>query len=196
MARCGARQGLVLAVAMSLSLAMIGCTPKAGGAPSVNPTVAPSPAPTLESPQERQVRRDYEAAEAAYRAVTAELNRVAAAGGTNAATAKMLATATDDYLAFQLRSLQSAKKKGWRTFGTTRIVGVARRGWSSREIGLTTCEDNSKVRILDKHGRDVTPDSNRRYVQTLTVKTVASRWKVAAATTQRVPDFESRDCGT
>jgi hypothetical protein len=196
LARCGAREGLALALAISLSLAIISCTPNAGGAPSVNPTIAPSPVPTLESPQERQVRRDYEAAETAYRAVTAEVDRLAAAGGTEAATARMRETATDEYLTFQLESLQYAKEKGWRTQKPTRIVGVGRRGWSSREIGLTACEDNSEVRIIDRRGRDVTPDSVRRYVQTLTVKKVDSRWKVSMATTQQVPNFKSRDCGT
>lgn len=163
------------------------------------PNATASPSSTItrdgESVREKRERQDYESAERAYRSITGEVDRLAAAGGASEPTALMRATATGAYLEFQMESLRIAKKKGWRTTGPTNIVGIARRGWSSTSISLSSCEDNSKIRVLNRYNRDVTPKSSRRYIQNLTIKRVDKSWKVATATTQVVPDFQNRDCG-
>ncbi len=72
------------------------CSPDQAPANTPTPTlVATTPA---ESQIERQMRLDYEAAEEAYRANTAEQDRLYQAGGATKATAVLKATATGAYL--------------------------------------------------------------------------------------------------
>ena len=63
------------------------------------PTASPTP---TESEIERQMRLDYEAAEAAYRASIAEGDRLARRGGVRKATPALKAVATGDYLRLQI----------------------------------------------------------------------------------------------
>lgn len=188
---CGTSRAVLLAVGLLIAA---GCTPNDSILPSPTPSVSLASPSSAGSSQEAQVLRDYDAAEGAYRSMTAEVDRLAASGGASSATPVMRDTASGQYLAFQLDGLQIAKKRGWRTLEPTTIVGVARLGWSPRRIRLTACEDNSGVRIVNKTGRDVTPESSRRYVQVLAIDKIADRWKVTAASTTEVSNFKDREC--
>jgi hypothetical protein len=162
-------------------------------------TSPPSPTPAATTPTEsqieRQMRLDYEAAEQAYRASTLEQDRMYRAGGTTKASPALKATATGSYLRITLQSLREVRKSGWHANGNTEIVGVVRDGgWRPGRVGLTSCEDNSAVRFLDRTGEDVTPNVERRYVQKLTVVRVTERWKVSTANSTRVHSFEGQPC--
>jgi hypothetical protein len=107
----------------------------------------------------------------------------------------MRATATDSYLRVTLEALRRIKKAGWHATGTTEVVGVvAHGGWKENEVGLTSCEDSSVVRFFDRSGKDVTPSTNRRYVQALKVVKRSGRWKVSEAITAKVSSFEGQPC--
>jgi hypothetical protein len=169
------------------------CTPE----PASTSTSSPTPAATTptESQIERQMRLDYEAAEKAYRENRAEQARLYQTGGTTKATPAMRATATDSYLRITLEALRRIKSAGWHATGTTKIVGVAANGgWREDEVGLTSCEDSSVVRFFDRSGKDVTPSTNRRYVQALKVVKRNGQWKVSEAVTTKVTNFEGHLC--
>jgi hypothetical protein len=168
--------------------------------PDQAPASTPSPTPiattAAESQIERQMRLDYEAAEEAYRANRAEQARLYQAGGTTKATSVMKATATASYLRITVEALRRIKKAGWHSTGTTEIVDVAANGgWRENEVGLTSCEDSSVVRFFDRSGKDVTPATNRRYVQALRVVKLDGRWKVSKAVTTKVNSFQGQPCG-
>jgi hypothetical protein len=165
--------------------------------PSSISTPVPTSAATTptESQIERQERLDYEAAEEAYRASTLEQDRIYRAGGATKASPALKATTTGSYLRITLESLREVHKSGWHAKGHTEIVGVVRDGgWRPDQVGLTSCEDNSAVRFLDRTGDDVTPNVERRYVQKLTVVRVNERWKVSTASSTRVHSFEGQPC--
>jgi hypothetical protein len=171
---------------------VVACTPEQAIAPSLTPA---SSTPT-ESQIERQMRLDYEAAETAYRASTAEQDRLYQAGGVTKPTAALRATATSSYLRITLKSLREVHRSGWHAKGNTKIIGVARTGgWRAGRVGLTSCEDNTAIRFIDRAGEDVTPKTERRYVQELTVVKVTERWKVSTANSTRVHSFEDQPCG-
>jgi hypothetical protein len=184
---------------VSVGAAVACCALAAACTPQPAPISTTSPTPTATTPTEsqieRQMRLDYEAAEKAYRANKAEQARLYLAGGTTKATSTMRATATGSYLRITLEALQRIRKVGWQASGTTEIVGVvANGGWREKEVGLTSCEDSSVVRFHDRTGKDVTPSSNRRYVQVLKVVKRSGQWKVSEAISTRVTNFEGQPC--
>jgi len=187
------RRGFVRVGAVVACCALVaGCTP-------AQPASAPPPTPAITTPTEsqieRQMRLDYEAAEQAYRANRAEQGRLYKAGGITEATPEMRATATASYLRITLKALRRIKTAGWQATGTTEVVGVvANGGWKENEVGLTSCEDSSVVRFIDGSGNDVTPSTNRRYVQALKVVKLRGRWKVSTAVTTKVNSFKGQPC--
>jgi len=188
------RRGLVtVGAAVACCALTSACTPDP--APGATPSPTPVSAAPTESQIERQIRLDYEAAEAAYRASTSEQNRLYRAGGATKASPELKATTTGSYLRITLQSLRDVHKSGWSARGTTKIAGVARDGgWKSARLGLISCEDNNSLRFFDRKGKDVTPKAERRYVQKLTVVKVAHRWKVSMAGSTRVSSFEGQQC--
>jgi hypothetical protein len=166
------------------------CTPE----PASPMTPSPTPAATTptESQIERQIRRDYEAAEKAYRAGVVEHDRQAKLG--IATPAELKQTATGTYLAFSLRSLRRSRDAGWRANGETKIVGVVGSGWQKRTVRLIACEDSSGVEFADKRGKDVTPRARRNYVQDLTASKIGTDWKVADISSTVVTSFEGQPC--
>jgi hypothetical protein len=169
------------------------CTQEPAQTSSPSPT--PAAATPAESQIERQMRLDYEAAEKAYRANRAEQARLYQAGGTTEATSAMRATATASYLRITLEALRRINKADWHATGTTQIVGVvANGGWKENEVGLTSCEDSTVVRLFDRSGKEVTPSTNRRYVQALKVVKLGGRWKVSKAVTTKVNGFKGQPC--
>jgi hypothetical protein len=185
------RRGFVSVGAVVACCALAGaCTQEPASSPL--PTAATTP---TESQIERQMRLDYEAAERAYRTNRAEQARLYQAGGTTEATSAMKATATASYLRITVEALRRIKKAGWHATGTTEIVGVvANGGWNEHEVGLTSCEDSSVVRLFDRSGEEVTPSANRRYVQALKVVKLGGRWKVSKAVTTKVNSFQGQPC--
>jgi hypothetical protein len=164
--------------------------------PAQTRSLSPTPAATTpsESQIERQMRLDYEAAERAYRANIAEQDRQARAGGASRATAALKATAEGEYLSSAVASLALIKSRGWRGTGSTTIMGIARVGWQEKHVRLMSCEDGSRLRLLDKADNDVTPRGDSRFVQRLVVKQRAGRWKVSTLSSTRVKSLEGQSC--
>jgi hypothetical protein len=181
-----------------IGAAMAGCALFVACTPEPGPAVTPSPAPATVTPTEtdieRQQRLDYEKAEEAYRRAVAEGDRLAQLGIAKR-TPELEAVATDEYLELQVYSLQQLKKRGLRQKGTVTIVEVSRSGgWSTNELNLVGCEDNSTWRVIDGAGKDVTPRDQQDYVQTLTVVKTGTSWKVSDLTSKKVKNVRPEDC--
>lgn len=161
--------------------------------PTPEPTTASSPA---ETELERLMRLDKEAAEKAYKAATAEGDRLARAGGASKPTKILTANAGGFYLEAQMNQFRFLKSKGYRVDRPAETTVTANGGWSAKEIGLTACEDASKVRLLDKTGREVEKDRPMRFVQTLTATKVEGRWKITDGDSKTVKSFRNEGgCG-
>jgi len=179
-----------------LGLLAAGCTPDPGPTPTVTPvpsvsTPTPSPSPTpTENAQERQQRLDFEAAEKAYIAADAEVNRLGRVGGASKPTKILLATTVGDYLDLQMEDLKTLKENGWRTDRPVKTSVSADGGWSPEELALTACEDASKVKLLDRAGKEVAKDRNRRFVQKLTVVRSDGAWKISGIESKTVKNFD------
>lgn len=176
-----------------LGLLVAGCTPDPGPTPSVTPvpSVTPSPMPT-ENAQERQQRLDFEAAEKAYLTAAQETDRLAIQGGASKATQALTQNTMGAYLDFQMEGLRTLKEEGWRTdrAGVVAVTGLG--GWSDRELTFTACEDSSRVRLLNKDGKEVQQDRPRRFVQELTATRAGGRWKISDVDSTVVKTFEGQ----
>jgi hypothetical protein len=183
---------------VSVGAAVACCALAAACTPAPAPTTTPSPTPAATTPSEsqieRQMRLDYEAAEAAYRDNMAEQDRQSQLG-TAVKTKELTSTASGRYLRFVLEVLSDIRDSGWRAEGVTNIRGVASSGWRKDQVQLTACEDSSAVKFIDKKGRDVTPKNVvRTYVQNLTVNRVGGRWKVSDVESKPVRNYEGAPC--
>lgn len=159
--------------------------------PSFPPQTKPTSTASAETAQERQMRLDQEAAVRAYQTADKESARLAMAGGASKPTKVLLATTGGDYLEVQMGDLTYLRKHGWHADRPIRSSVVANGGWSPTKIGLTACEDTSKVRLLNKKGAEVAKDRPRHLVQTLTATKVAGVWKITDLETKTVKGFES-----
>jgi hypothetical protein len=168
------------------------CNPE--GAPTSTPSSSPAATRPTESQIERQMRLDYAAAEKAYRANIAEQDRLARAGGVRRPTTGLKTTAEGEYLSAAVTSLAYIKKNGWHGTGNTAILGVAHVGWQEKRVRLMSCEDGSRLRLLDHSGDDVTPNGDSRFVQSLSVVRRGGRWRVAAFESKSVKVFEGEPC--
>jgi hypothetical protein len=187
------RRGFVSVGAVVTCCALAaGCTAE----PASTSTAAPTPAATTvtESQIERQMRLDYEAAEKAYRDNIAVQDRLARVGGVQRSTRALKLTAEGDYLSAALASLAFIERKGWHGTGTTAILGVVHVGWQEKQVRLISCEDGSRLRLVDKSGQDVTPKGNARFVQSLTVAQREGRWRVSTFESKSVKVFEGEPC--
>jgi hypothetical protein len=183
---------------VSVGAAVACCALAAACTPEPAPTSTQSPTPTsatsVETQIERQMRRDYEAGEKAYRASMLEQDRQSQLGIAEK-TEALTSTANGDYLQFVLHILRDIHDSGRRAKGRTIIRGVAPGGWQENRLQLTACEDNSAVTFVDKKGRDVTPkDVVRTYVQDLTVSRIGGRWKVSDVESRPVKTYEGVSC--
>ena len=190
---------------MRIGAAIAGCALVAACTPDQPPTVTPTPTATpsatpsatpTETDIERRMRLDFEAAEKAYRASTAEQDRLSNLGVARS-TEVLKRTSTGAYLEFALLGLRQIEKSGWRTIGSSKIVGVARGGWQERRLHLTACEDGTSIKVVDKTGRDVTPKNVvRTFVQDLTVVKVENLWKVSDIESKGVKSFDGASCAS
>jgi hypothetical protein len=183
---------------VSVGAAVACCALAAACTPQPTPISTTSPTPTATAPTEsqieRQMRLDYEAAEKAYRANIAEQDRLFQKGGAYRPTAALKSTAEGDYLSAAVASLAYIKRKRWHGSGQTTVLGVARIGWEQKRIRLLSCEDGSRLRLLDHAGNDVTPKGDSRFVQSLSVVQRAGRWRVSAFESKSVKVFEGEPC--
>lgn len=164
-----------------------------------SPTPAPAPAePTQSSPAassippetklERQTRLDFEAAEKAYRSFRVEYDLAASRGGLSKPTRKMSENAAGPYLKVMTGFLAQTKAKHKRQRGVVRIAYVRRGAMGTSVANLSTCEDGSRVRNVDKHGRVLSGGISVEYE--LTVRKVHNEWKVWDGN-----DHEVQSCG-
>lgn len=183
------------AAAVTLSLASLaGCQYLAQYAPqpTPNPTTASSSSSSpAETSRERTIRLDKVAAVKAYKAVDAEHLRLALAGGASKPTKVLTDNAGGVYLQVQMKGLRLFKSKGYRVDSAPTSTVTADGGWSAKELGLTACEDASKVRLLDKSGKEIRKDRPKRFVQTLTATKVDGRWKITDVDSKIVKTFRN-----
>jgi hypothetical protein len=185
-------RGFVSVGAVVACCVLAACTPEPPPISTPVPTTAAT-TPT-ESQIERQMRLDYEAAEKAYRDNIAEQDRLARAGGVHRATSALMSTAEGDYLSAALASLAYIERKGWHGSGSTAILGLAQVGWQEKMVRLMSCEDGSRLRLIDKSGKDVTPKGNARFIQSLSVVQRAGRWRVSSFESKSVKAFKGVPC--
>lgn len=186
MGACGA--------ALVVSLLVAGCTPDPGPGPGTSPTPsvsspAPSPTPT-ENAQERLQRLDFEAAEKAYLTAARETDRLAIRGGASKPTQAFIENTTGIYLDFQMEGLRTLQDESWRTDRASVVAVIARGGWSEKELSFTACEDSSKVKLLNKNGKEVQKDRPRRFIQELTATRADGRWKISDVDSTVVKSFD------
>ena len=165
--------------------------------PSVPPPSATANPTPPETSMEREMREDKEAAVKAYLTANRETERLIMAGGASKPTKVLLATTGGFYLDAKMNTLKIYKERGWRTDrpGTTTVFADG--GWSPDNIGLTACEDDSKVKVLDKKGKEVFKDRDHRYVQTLTATKKNGVWKITDGESKAVKTFETEgNCGS
>ena len=156
--------------------------------PTSEPTTANTP---TETKQERTIRLDKEAAEKAYTLVSKESNRLGMAGGASKPTRILTDNADGTYLEVQMNDLSFLKLKGYRASTGAKTIVTANGGWSAKEVGLTACEDASKLRLLDKSGKEVEKNRPKRFVQTLTATRIDGRWKITDVDSKIVKTFRN-----
>jgi hypothetical protein len=188
----GGRGFVTVGAAVACCALAAGCTPDPVPTSTQTPTSAATGA--AESQIERQMKLDYDAAERAYRANIAEQDRLARAGGVRQPTAALKSTAEGEYLSAALTSLAFIKKNGWHGAGNTTILGVVHVGWQEKRVRLVSCEDGSRLRLLDHSANDVTPKGDSRFVQSLSVVRRGGRWRVSAFESKSVKVFEGEQC--
>ena len=132
----------------------------------------------------------------AYRALDAEVERLGVSGGTTRPSTALLSVAMGDYLDFVMGDLRHAKQSGWRLSGPAAIVYVAPVGWAPSLVHVKACEDNSKVRVLSKGGKDRTPTGHRRYVQDYEVTKTRAGWKISGVESIAVASFDTYGCNS
>ena len=144
--------------------AVVACCALAAACTSEPPPVI-TPAPTsaattpTESQIERQMRLDYEAAEAAYRATSAEQDRLYQGrrghqGDSRTPRNSYRLVSTDHA---RVAASHIAKSGGMRLRNHRRSSASCATVAGERRVGLTSCEDNNGVRFFDSVGKDVTP---------------------------------------
>jgi hypothetical protein len=146
-----------------------------GPTPTPTPTPAPQSSPA-ETALERQKRLDFEEAEKNYRTFIAEYNRVAKAGGADAATPVMKATAAGPYLAFYVGRIRAIKADRVHYTSGTEIGYVHPAAYSTTQLTLEVCEDGSRNKVLNSNGKQVS--SGTAALRSLYARPIAGRWVV------------------
>ena len=179
-----------IAAGLGLTVASLsGCQWLAENAPGF-PTPDPKPSITSsETQQERTMRLDKQAVEKAYLTANAEVDRLAMAGGATKPTKVLRATTDGFYLKVQMAGLKVIKENGWRADRPAVVSVSTNGGWSPTSIGLTACEDSSKVKLIDGKGKEVAKARDRRYVQTLTATKEGGVWKITDGESKAVKSF-------
>lgn len=163
--------GAIIAVCVVLT----GCT-LADGEPATPPPSSPAVSTTpFETAQEREERLAYEAAEKAFRTFRAEYDRLYQVPSPRL-TRAITENAAGPYLKVMTGFLKDSARRDRRADRPIRIVYVRRAGYSPTELILETCEDGSKIKVLDPQGRQVGHGGTSEL--RLYVRPVNGRWKV------------------
>ena len=187
------RAATITAALVVTAASLTGCQWIAEHTPLPTPApYTPTAAPT-ENAQERLMRLDKEAAVKAYQAAAAEDDRLAAAGGASKPTKVLTDNTAGFYLKVLMDGLKSVNSAEIRPDGRPVRSVTADGGWSPTELGLTACEDGTKVRLLDKSGHEIRKNRPRMFVQTITAKKVDGRWKLVDLRSKIVTTFQHED---
>ena len=154
------------------------CTPANGTIPTPPPsTSSPASATPPETAQEREERLAYEAAEKAYRIFAAEYARLQQQPrGNGEPTEAMRDNAAGPYLKAMTGFLNYKVNHGTHSDRAIRIVYVKPGGYSAEELVLNTCEDGSRIKVLNRKGKQV--GHGGTYALKLYVRPVDGRWKI------------------
>ena len=178
---CGSLAAVIALVALTPA-----CTPASPAPPVTTPRPTASP---TETDLERKQREDRREAEKAYRIVSAEVGRLAQAGGATKPTQILTQYAGGLYLRVITDDMRYLKSKNLRA-DRSAVTRVSANGpYSSKRIGLTACEDTTKVRLLNKAGREVLKSRPRKYVQDLAATSYGAGWKITGIETRVVDTF-------
>lgn len=186
-------RGLIAVLAVGLLAAA--CNPDPGSTPtespsstaSAPPSATPSPTRT-ETAQEQKQREAFEAAEKAYRTNFAEVGRLAMKGGVEEPTAVLKATSKGVYLDIQMQALRSLASDGARVVRYGEIVWVHPGGFSGSELVLNSCEDYSKVMLINESGETAAPENSEGRIakQTITAVRSGGGWKLSDLDSEQV----------
>lgn len=187
--------GVGLAAVLAAGLLASGCTPDddpstgptASSGVTATPTSTPTPARS-ETAEEKKQREAFEAAERAYRANFDEVGRLATKGGINTPTDLMKRTATGSYLDIQMESLRFLESEDARASQLGTIGWVRHNGYAANELSLLSCEDFSKVVLIESSGATLKPENagTRIAVQTIKVVRSSGGWKLADVDSRQV----------
>lgn len=184
------RLGIVASILSSACVLLTACESPRTNTPT--PSAVNSP---VETEREKAHRLAFDGAEAGYRSNMKAQDTLYSGSGKNPNFNDLRKYATGDYLEIIEDDIRALRVKGWRSTKPTKIVGVAREAASDNRVNLKSCEDNSKVKLVNASGEDVTPNLIRRYVQTLVVIKIGADWKVSETTSLKVDSFSDQDCG-
>src|SRR5215207_869614 len=153
------------------------CTPANGTIPTPPATSSPASAIPPETAQEREERLAYEAAEKAYRTFRAEYDRLYQIPSSPSKPPKAITqNAAGPYLKVMMGFLTYSAERNRRADRAMRIAYVRPGGYSLEELVLETCEDGSRIRVLNPQGKQVGHGGTSALK--LIVRRVDGRWKV------------------
>ena len=165
--------------AISAACVLVAACAPADGAPVPPPPVGQSAvsATPPETAQKREERLAYEAAEKAYRTFAAEYARLQQQPrGNGEPTEAMRDNAAGPYLKAMTGFLNYKVNHGTHSDRAIRIVYVKPGGYSAEELVLNTCEDGSRIKVLNRKGKQV--GHGGTYALKLYVRPVDGRWKI------------------
>lgn len=189
------RRSAVAALILPLCLLVSGCELFSGL--TTSPSVSPSPAPsaTNTGPVAQQMDQDYAAAEKAYRANVAELNRLGHEGGATKPSDALKATSEGPALKTSMELLRQLRSEGLRVKGNTDVVGISQTGWKPDELYLSGCEDITSVRLYDG-SKNVTSKGPKFYLQRLTMRKTGASWRIYDETTEQLKSLDGQTCAS
>jgi hypothetical protein len=155
------------------------CSPSTGVAPTPTAGVSTPAGQSTppETEQQRKERLDFEAAEKAYRSFYDEYARVQQQVNSSPKPTKvMIENAAGPFLQRVAGFLRDKAKDGRHADRPGRIAYVHRGGYSPNELILLSCQDGSKVRLLDRSGHEIGRGSTIEW--TYYLRPVAGRWKI------------------
>lgn len=165
--------------AISATCVLLAACMPADGAPVPPPPDSQSAvsATPPETAQEREERLAYEAAEKAYRTFRAEYDRLYQIPSSPSKPPKAITqNAAGPYLKVMMGFLTYSAERNRRADRAMRIAYVRPGGYSLEELVLETCEDGSRIRVLNPQGKQVGHGGTSALK--LIVRRVDGRWKV------------------
>ena len=190
---------LAAATALGATLLLGACTPDAPQPPpppsSGPPEPSASSSPTHASPSPTTSQHeDLLEAQRLYRAEFRDEIQVIQDGGATALPPAIRNRTTGIYRSDLLRDFRSQKMSGDRQIVSGKLVGIAAGRWTSSKVTIKSCEDYSKVRSVDRHGKPIDRAPGPKVVQTVTFVKHHDVWLISAADPAVVQDFHGTPC--